>query len=103
MRGLLRENIISKRFSSNNSNFSDLEHSKENSGNNDYIQLMEACHIYDVQYIKEDLENIFDKYFENDKDLFNEEFKKLKEIIQDSDNGILMNKCCHSLFDKSIV
>ena len=103
LRGLLRENIISKRFSSNNSNSSDLEHSKENSGNNDYIQLMEACHIYDVQYIKEDLENIFNKYFENDKDLFYEEFKKLKEIIQDSDNGILMNKCCHSLFDKSIV
>ena len=56
-----------------------------------------------MQYIKEDLENIFDKYYENNKDLFYEEFKKLKEIIQDSDNGILMNKCCHSLFDKSYV
>ena len=99
---MLRENIILKRFLYKNNN-SDLEGSIENSGNNEYIQLMEACHIYDVQYIKEDLENIFYKYHENNKDLFDEEYNKLKDIIQDDDNGILMNKCCHSLFDKSYV
>ncbi len=68
---------------------------------------MDACHIYDVEYIIKDLKKLISANVVNPDDFNNEALKdKIDVLINDAsdfNNGLLMNKNCHQLFDKRLV
>lgn len=95
----LRENIkINRVATQNDIKYTDLENSKNNFI---YVQSQDACHIYDINKIKMDLRN----YIENT-DLDEIDYHKIDEILNKADdfnNGLLLNKICHNIFDKNYV
>lgn len=71
------------------------------------VSYMDACHIYDVEYIIKDLKKLINANVANPDDFNNEALKdKIGVLINDAsdfNNGLLMNKNCHQLFDKRLV
>lgn len=97
-RSKLRNNIISNRFNkNNNTTFSDITNSSLNNG---HLEFMDACHIYEIQQIKNDMLN---EIHLNESKNWNEVLNKYINHAYNCNNGIMLSKCCHILFDKQIV
>lgn len=109
-RAKLRKNIINNRVNatldSNSSKklYFDISNSITNYTD---VSYMDACHIYDVEYIIKDLKKLISANVANPDDFNNETLKdKIGVLINDAsdfNNGLLMNKNCHQLFDKRLV
>lgn len=109
-RAKLRKNIINNRVNAtlDRSNPKKLYFDITNSITNyTDISYMDACHIYDVEYIIKDLKKLISANVANPDDFNNETLKvKIDVLINDAsdfNNGLLMNKTCHQLFDKRLV
>lgn len=109
-RAKLRKNIINNRvnaildISSPKQLYFDITNSITNYTD---VSYMDACHIYDVEYIIKDLKKLITANVANPDDFNNETLKdKIEVLINDAsdfNNGLLMNKNCHQLFDKRLV
>lgn len=109
-RAKLRKNIIDNRVNamldkgSTKKQYSDICNSLTNYCE---ISYMDACHIYNVEYIIKDLKKLISTNVVNPKDFNNEKLKDKIDILindaSDFNNGLLMNKNCHQLFDKGLV
>lgn len=97
-RNKLKDNILLNRIGLDNRNqtWTDLDNSSPNKIS---FNLMEACHIYDINKIIREFRN----YAKNINDL--NTIDKEKFIIEASDfnNGILLNPFAHRLFDRGVV
>lgn len=109
-RAKLRKNIINNRVNAtlDRSNPKKLYFDIANSLTNyTDVSYMDACHIYDVEYIIKDLKKLISANVVNPDDFNNEALKdKIDVLINDAsdfNNGLLMNKNCHQLFDKRLV
>lgn len=109
-RAKLRKNIINNRVnatldrSSSKKLYFDITNSLTNYTD---VSYMDACHIYDVEYIIKDLKKLISANVANPDDFNNATLKdKIGVLINDAsdfNNGLLMNKTCHQLFDKRLV
>lgn len=109
-RAKLRKNIINNRVnatldgSCSKKLYFDISNSITNYTD---VSYMDACHIYDVEYIIKDLKKLISANVANPDDFNNETLKdKIGVLINDAsdfNNGLLMNKNCHQLFDKRLV
>lgn len=109
-RAKLRKNIINNRVnatldrSSSKKQYFDIANSLTNYTD---VSYMDACHIYDVEYIIKDLKKLISANVINPDDFNNKTLKdKIGVLINDAsdfNNGLLMNKNCHQLFDKRLV
>lgn len=109
-RAKLRKNIINNRVnatldgSCSKKLYFDISNSITNYTD---VSYMDACHIYDVEYIIKDLKKLISANVVNPDDFNNETLKdKIEVLINDAsdfNNGLLMNKNCHQLFDKRLV
>ncbi len=107
LRFKLRQNIINQRifgYNLNTKNYSDIINSMINNRN---IESMQACHIYEVEYIIKDLKLFARKNIKNLDDFEKYEFKKqLEQFVDDAsnyNNGIFMCSDAHKMFDKHYV
>lgn len=99
-RGKLRRNIIANRFDLDKSEtYSDISNSPLNNGN---LEFMDACHIYEIQQIKSDMLNEI-KLKNHNHNEWSNILNKYTEHAYNSNNGIMLSKCSHILFDKQIV
>ncbi len=100
----LRPNIISKRVANQDENYFDLENSELNHAN---VKYMDACHIYDIKYIIKDFILLVQTRIKDFDDFENNEIRleieRLKLNASDHNNGILLHKTCHYMFDERLV
>ncbi|MDE6472997.1 MAG: HNH endonuclease, partial [Ureaplasma sp.] len=95
----LRENIIISRVGTiEDIIYSDIENSELN---DTFVSSQEACHIYDIYKIKSDLSNYI---IETDYNELNDNvIDQIIDKADDFNNGILLNRNCHKIFDKNYV
>ncbi len=103
----LRQNIINQRINGydlSTKNYSDIINSIINNGN---IENMEACHIYEVEYIIKDLKLFASNNIRSSSDFDKHELKEqLDQFVDDAsnyNNGIFMSSNSHKMFDKHYV
>lgn len=94
----LRDNILNSRVNNEVNEYSDITNSSINKSTPQY---MDACHIYEMQDIIRD----FIEQISSEKDIENisKILNSYSKYANDYNNGLLLSKCCHMLFDKRIV
>ncbi|MDE5617706.1 MAG: HNH endonuclease, partial [Ureaplasma sp.] len=103
----LRQNIINERiygYGLSTKDYSDILNSLNNRRQ---VENMQACHIYEVEYIIKDFKLFASRNIKKIEDFENEQFKKeIDKFINDAsnyNNGIFMNSDSHKIFDKHYV
>lgn len=97
-RNKLKENILNNRIGLNDRNqtWTDLENSKPNLIS---FNLMEACHIYDINKIIKEFRN----YVKINSNISVVDKEKFISDASNFNNGILLNPFAHRLFDRGVV
>lgn len=93
-RSHLRKNMISARVKDENLPYSDLENSKPNE---DHVDRLIVCHIYDVKEIKKAFTSVCTRSKE---DIPLDHFINM---ASDHNNGIFLNASAHALFDNQTI